>query len=141
MGDKQGEEKTSSLRAHHALNPHPERVADEAFRSGNRFFDPRDLVQVKYEMLRRADVDGLSVKRAAASFGLSRPTFYQAREAFRQGGLPGLLSRRPGPRGAHKFTEEVLSFLESMLAEDPSLRPDDLAQMVKERFRLSVHPR
>jgi len=138
---KQGDEKLSSLRAHHALNPRPEDVTDEAFRSGNPFFDARDLVQVKYEMLRRVEVDGLPAKRAAALFGFSRPSFYQAREAFRRGGLPGLLPQRPGPRRAHKFTEEVLGFLEAVLSEDPTLRPGELARMVRERLGLTVHPR
>jgi hypothetical protein len=34
------------------LNPDPESVTDGRFRS-QEFFDPRDLVQVKYEMVRR----------------------------------------------------------------------------------------
>lgn len=133
--------KVQSLRAHHALNPHPESVTDEAFQSGNPFFDARDVVQVKYEMLRRAEVDGLPVKRVAARFGVSRPTFYQAREAFRRGGLPGLLPQRPGPRRAHKLTEEVVEFLKGALSADPSLRPGELAAMVGDRFGVAVHPR
>ena len=47
------DEKLAALRAAHALNPAPETVRDQAFTSGDPFFDPRDLVQVKYEMLRR----------------------------------------------------------------------------------------
>jgi hypothetical protein len=35
---------------------------------------PRDLVQVKYEMLRRVRVDGHSVSQSATGFGLSRPS-------------------------------------------------------------------
>ncbi|MEW6048533.1 MAG: helix-turn-helix domain-containing protein [Bacillota bacterium] len=138
---KREDEKLASLRAYRALHPHPESVADEAFRSGNPFFDARDLVQVKYEMLRRVHVDGLPVKRAAAAFGFSRPSFYQAREAFRRGGLPGLLPQRPGPRRAHKFTEEVVAFLQSARSADPSLAAGELARMAQERFGLSVHPR
>lgn len=80
-GTKHGDQKLSSLRAHRALNPRPENVTDEAFRSGNSFFDCRDLVQVKYEMLRRVEVDRIPAKRAAAVFSFSRPSLYQAREA------------------------------------------------------------
>ena len=36
-------------------------VRDPLFTSGSPFFDPRDLVQVKYELLRRVRVDGDSV--------------------------------------------------------------------------------
>ena len=37
---------------HGVLHKRLEQVTDELFRQGD-FFDPRDLVQVKYEMLRR----------------------------------------------------------------------------------------
>jgi len=64
------------------------------------FFDARDLVQVKYEMLRHVHVDGVDKARAAALFGLSRPTFYQAEAAFARDGLGGLLPQPRGPSGA-----------------------------------------
>src|ERR1700677_699095 len=44
--------KTEALRQHGSLNPHPEAVRHELFQS-SEFFDPADLVQVKYEMLRQ----------------------------------------------------------------------------------------
>src|SRR4051795_3728506 len=94
--------KSRGLREHGTLNPQPQRITDAVFRDRD-FFDPRDLVQVKYEMLRRVRVDGLSVLQAARRFGLSRSTFYQAHAAFRRQGLVGLMPRRPGPRRAHKL--------------------------------------
>ena len=48
--------KGESLRQQGVLNPHPEKVAEPLFH-GSEFFDPRDLVQVKYEMLRRVRVE------------------------------------------------------------------------------------
>jgi hypothetical protein len=51
------------------------------------FFDPQDLLQVKYEMLRHVDVDKAPVTEAAAAFGLSRPAFYQARRRLRSRAL------------------------------------------------------
>src|SRR5216117_2589429 len=65
-------DKASALRRHHALNPRAHAVSDSAFTSGNDFFDARDLVQVKYEMLRRVNEDGELVTQAAADFGFSR---------------------------------------------------------------------
>ena len=64
---------------------------------GGEFFDPRDLVQVKYEMLRRAREEGVAVSRAAEAFGFSRVAFYQIQRAFESEGLAGLLPRRRGP--------------------------------------------
>ena len=134
------EEKTAALREHGALNRHPESVTDEAF-SAHDFFDPHDLMQVKYEMVRRVHTDGMSVSSAATTFGFSRPSFYQAQASLTQSGLAGLLPRRRGPRGAHKLRDEVLDFIERVQGEDPSLRPQDVVQRVKEQFGLSLHPR
>ncbi len=89
------------------MNPRPEAVRDERF-AGSEFLDPRDLVQVKYEMVRRVRVDGDTVARSAQEFGFSRPSFYEAAAALDTGGLAGLVPARPGPRRAHKLTDEVL---------------------------------
>ena len=86
------------------------------------FFDARDVVQVKYEMVRRVRVDGEPVARSAAEFGFSRPSFYEAAAALDARGLTGLVPARPGPRRAHKLTEEVLAFARDHLAGDPALQ-------------------
>src|SRR5687768_12049481 len=95
--------KVEALRAHASLNPHQDRVVDPMF-AGSDFFDARDLVQVKYEMVRRVSVDGQSVSHCAAAFGFSRPSFYLAQAALKAGGLPALLPKRPGPRRSHKLS-------------------------------------
>lgn len=132
--------KEVSLHRNGCLHPHPERVRDELFQS-NAFFDPRDLTQVKYEMLRRARVDGMSVSASAARFGLSRVSFYRALRAWEEGGLPALLPHRSGPRGPHKLTGEVVAALRAALRENPSLTSEELTGLAHERFGLSVHRR
>lgn len=87
---KRPDRKLDALRESGTLNLRAARVADEAFRAGD-FFDARDVVQVKYEMLRRVRVERAPVTRAAESFGVSRPTFYQAHAAFERAGLSGLV--------------------------------------------------
>lgn len=134
-------DKAAELRRHHALNPRPDDVTDPAFRSGDPFFDRADLVQVKYEMLRRAREEGRPVSRAAAAFGFSRPSFYAAQATFEAAGLAGLVPQRPGPRRAHKLSEPVVDALATALAADPSLDPADLAALVEERFGIRVHRR
>ncbi len=140
MPRPKNDSKADALREQGCLHPHPEKVTDEAF-VASEFFDPRDLVQVKYEMLRRVRVDGLPVSHSAAGFGLSRPTYYQARAAFEAGGLAALLPKKPGPRRAHKLSEEVVAALEEALAERPELGLQDLVHLVQERFGVSVHRR
>ena len=62
--------KTAALRRHSSLNPHPEKVRDELFLS-NAFFDPCDIVQVKYEMLRRVLYFTLFREKRVRFFGLN----------------------------------------------------------------------
>ena len=140
MARRRPDAKTDALRQHGCLHPHPEKVTDELFVS-SEFFDPRDLVQVKYEMLRRVRTDGYSISRSAQSFGLSRPSYYQARKAYQEGGLPALLPSKPGPRRAHKLSEEVVATLREARAADPESSPQTLVQLVEQRFGLSVHRR
>ena len=140
MPKKRPDPKAESLRESRTLNPYPEKVTDEAFASSD-FFDARDLVQVKYEMLRRVSEDGVGVSSAAAAFGLSRQSYYQAAAALGQAGLAGLLPGKPGPRGAHKLTGEVIEHLRELVASDPGLRSADLAEAVAQRFGVRVHPR
>ena len=132
--------KVEALRAERSLNSRPEGVTDEEFAS-SEFFDARDVVQVKYEMVRRVRVEGAPVSRSVAAFGFSRPSFYEAAAALESGGLAALVPARPGPRRAHKLTDEVVDFARRQLEADPSLRAADLAQAIAERFGTRVHPR
>ena len=132
--------KARALQQQGCLRRHPERVTDDLF-VAHEFFDPRDLVQVKYEMLRRVQREGQAVNRSAAVFGFSRPSFYQAQAAFRQGGLPALMPRKRGPKDAHKLTADVLAFVRQARQDNPSVRPAVLVSLVKERYGITVHPR
>jgi transposase len=132
--------KVAALREARCLHPHPERVRDETFR-GEEFFDARDAVQVKYEMVRRVEVDGVSVTAAAAAFGFSRPSYYQAAVALTVSGLEGLVPAKPGPRGGHKLTDAVLDWAEARLAADPELRPGGLVEPIAAQFGVRVHRR
>jgi transposase len=132
--------KVEALRAARTLNPRPDAVRDEQFGSSG-FFDARDLVQVKYEMVRRVQVDGASVSGAAAAFGFSRPSYYEAASALAREGLPGLVPAKPGPRRGHKLTDEILAHAEALLTADAGLRAADLVEALHERFGVRVHPR
>lgn len=140
MSDPDDGAKRRELVRRRALHPHPERVTDAMFQD-EPFFDRRDAVQVKYEMLRSVRVEGRSVCRAAEQFGFSRPTFYEARAAFEEAGLPGLLPAKKGPRRAHKLSPAVLSFVDELLGSQPTLPMGTVAERIHERFDVKVHPR
>jgi transposase len=128
--------KTQSLREHHALNPHPGKVRDEAFQQ-HEFLDARDGVQVRYEMLRRHRLEGKSVSEVAKAFGMSRQAFYVTDAAFSEHGIPGLLPRRRGPKKAHKCTEEVLDFVQQWRPESK----ETLTDAIRRNFGVTINPR
>jgi transposase len=132
--------KIQALRLSGTLNPRPQDVQDELFRD-REFFDARDLVQVKYEMLRRVSQDGHSISQAAASFGFSRPSFYQAQNVFEATGLAGLVPHKRGPRQGHKLTPEILEFIRKARDAAGDVRTADLVQMVQKQFGVEVHSR
>ena len=94
----QPDSKLAALAASGTVNPHAQDVQDPAFLD-NDFFDRRDLVQVRYEMLRRVRTEGQSIAESATRFGVSRPTFYKVQADFDRDGLAGLLPVKRGPHG------------------------------------------
>jgi transposase len=132
--------KVKALREEGTLNSNPGKVRDPKFQE-NEFFDPRDLVQVKYEMLRRVSVENSSVTEATEEYGVSRPTYYQTRASFDKGGLAGLVPRKRGPHGPHKLQGEALAFVQQQLVAGQPVRARELAKLVRQKFALAIHPR
>lgn len=138
--DRKPDPKRERLRVQGLLNPNPQDVQAPWFQSGD-FFDANDSLQTKYEMLRHVRVDGATKAQAAALFGMSRPTFYQAEAAFSSDGLAGLLPKQRGPKGAHKLTGQVMTFIEQKLRADGAVHARSLAQEIQTTLGFSVHPR
>jgi transposase len=132
--------KLAALAESGAVNTHAQDVQDSAFIDSD-FFDARDLVQVRYEMLRRVRIEGLAITEAAASFGVSRPTFYKAQSEFARAGLVGLLPTKRGPHGPHKITAQVLRFIDDACVAEAGLDAPALVERIAERFGLTVHRR
>jgi transposase len=132
--------KVEALIEEGTLNPAPEKVSDPKFRD-SEFFDPRDAVQVKYEMLRRVLVENASIMDAAEEYGISRPTYYQVKANFDGAGIAGLVPKKRGPHGPHKMRGDVLAFIEKQRVPGEPIRARELARLVGKQFGLNVHPR
>lgn len=132
--------KQRALQESGTINPRASAVHDPAFVHGD-FFDPNDLVQVRYEMLRHVLSDGQSITDTVERFGLTRPTFYKVHADFERAGLVGLLPAKRGPHGPHKITHEVMRFIEQLRLEEPELDGPALVERVRQRFGLAVHRR
>jgi hypothetical protein len=76
MARRQGgpDPKEAALAGARCLNPHPEQVTDAEFLASD-FFDARDAVQVKYEMVRKVRAGGARSPRPRRPSGTpGRPT-------------------------------------------------------------------
>lgn len=135
-----GDAKLDALRESGTYNLAAEDVLDDLF-AQHEFFDARDLVQVKYEMLRRVREDAQSVTAVAQRFGFSRTAYYQTASVFEEQGMRGLIPKSPGPKEAHKLTTSVMEFLEEQLAEQGALKSAEMVALVAVKFGISVHPR
>ena len=132
--------KAKLLKKKGCLNPKHQQVKDEIFGKYD-FFDPRDLIQVKYEMIRKVRKEEWTVERASKNFGFSRPSFYDAQRAFESGGIPGLIPKKRGPRNPHKLTDAVIKYLAECIEQDHKLKPTKILSLLEERFHLVVDVR
>ena len=138
--DPPSDGKGKRLRQQSNLNPRAENVSDPLFEQ-DAFFDPRDLMQVKYEMLRRVRVDDQPISKAAANFAFSRPAFYAIQQAFERCGLSGLLPKKRGPQRRHKLTDEIVDYLNDTIGKEGRLKAPLLVERVQKRFGVKLHPR
>jgi transposase len=132
--------KRDYLAAAGALHPHPEEVRADIFLR-NRFFDPLDKIQVKYEMLRAHAVDGQNVASVAAAFGFSRETFYQTWRSFEESGTAGLRDEKRGRRGPVKLTEELVDWVRRSAVEHPEWSGAMMAKRLEEAKGVLLHRR
>jgi transposase len=56
-------------------------------------------------------------------------------------GLSGLMPAKPGPRRAHKLTDEVVTYAQQLREQDPTVGSARLAAAIAESFAITVHPR
>jgi transposase len=134
------DKKMAFLKAQGTFNSNAAKVLSNLFLN-NEFFDPYDVIQTKYEMLRSVQKDKMTIEMASKLFGFSRPSFYQTQSSFDQEGLAGLLPKKRGPRSRHKLSEEIMKFINDMILETPSLKSQELVDLIKKQYDLEVNPR
>ena len=132
--------KQKALQTAGTFNPRSGQVRHPLFQQSS-FFDPEDLLQLKYETLRALEVERCPIAKAAREFGLSRPTIYEAQTQFEQRGLEGLLPHKRGPKAAHKLTAEIRQYLQQQAAAEPGVKAEELARRVRQRYTVQLHPR
>jgi transposase len=132
--------KRAFLEQARALHRHPGQVRAELFER-DRFFDPLDKVQVKYEMLRAHAVERQSVVSVAEAFGFSRETYYVVLAAFRSHGVLGLVDGKSGRPGPLKLTDEAAQWVYGLHRDRPDLSGREIAERLAEELGVEVHRR
>lgn len=132
--------KRKALQAAGTFNSRAAHVRHPLFQQ-SPFFDPEDLLQLKYETLRAVELEKCPIAKAARDFGLSRPTIYEAQSQLQQQGLEGLLPHKRGPKAAHKLTDEILRYAQEQAAAESAIKAEELSRRVRQRFAVKLHPR
>lgn len=133
-------EKTEILKRNGTYNKDSGSVTAAEFQTGI-FFDPSDIVQVKYEMLRSVARSELTVSQAADRYGFSRQGFYINKAAFDMGGIAALLPKKTGPKNPHKLTDEGKRFIDAYIAAHPDANSRRINEAMAEATGISVHDR
>lgn len=129
------------LQRAHCIHPAPEKVHDKRFQEEDSFFDPKDIVQVKYELLRSCIVEASDVASTCVRFGFSRTTYYKVYEAFLHGGIPYLMGRPRGRPQPIKVNELVLGYLIAEKAMNPKLSASKMVTGVMNRYNVQISVR
>jgi transposase len=134
--------KEESLKDNGSYNRYHMNVNADIFKT-SPFFDVKDLVQVKYEMLRAVAKDGGRVTDVAEEYGFSRKTYYQIFNAFEEGGLNALMPKKTGPKGPSKLQGEISEFIDTYKTDhkNAKARATEIAAKLEERFGVRIHIR
>ena len=129
--------KREELLQNGSYNHRADTVSNQLFRRF-RFFDPHDIMQVKYEMLRAVEQDNREIGETAEEFGFSRVSFYQARKEFEANGIAGLMPKKRGPKGSRKVSESDLEYAKSLLGTHTKAR---IVALLKEERGVEISKR
>jgi transposase len=130
--------KRRALEQARALNSRPEQVNTELFHT-HPFFDPEDKAQVKYEMLRRRELDEAPVVETCREFGFTRESYRHLVQRFRSEGMGALFEKKRGRQKPLKVSEMVRTYIREQHQKHPDLNADELAEGLEQQtgIRLS----
>jgi len=134
------ETKKDFLNKEGLLNRRPERITHPLFLTLD-FFDPLDLPQVKYELMRSARVDNISVTEACRLFGFSREYFYRLEKAFMKHGYVSVIGSAMGRRPIIALNQEIVSFIVHRKMEEPRLSGKALRKEILHQYSIDCSGR
>ena len=132
--------KKEILLANGTYNKNHEKVKNENFLTG-AFYDPIDIIQVKYEMLKDAAEGSRGIAQVADEFGFSRASFYNIKDAFDKQGLSAFVPEKTGPKRPHKLTESHKDYIDRYISEKPKVSSNEITKSLKKDKGIDISKR
>lgn len=132
--------KAEVLKSNGTYNRRHGSVKKREFLDGG-FYDPMDIVQVKYEMLREAQGSGRPIGEVSGGFGFSRTAYYNIRESFDKSGMSALIPERTGPKHPHKLTEPLREFADEYATANPGASASEIAAAIQREKGVAISKR
>ena len=131
--------KEEKLKENGTYNSNHKNVKSKLF-ANSQFFDARDIVQVKYEMLRAVSHEKKSVTQVSKEYGFSREAFYENKRVFNKDGITALIPKKKGPKGSHKLSGGE-KFIENYLEKKPEAKAPEIAVQLERETGMKLHPK
>jgi len=107
----------------------------------DQFYDPMDIAQVKYEMLKEVEQNGITITDAADNYGFSRTAYYNIKDAFSSQGIKGLIPEKSGPKSPHKLTQTYQERIDEWVAGNPGISSNDIAALINQDGTIQINKR
>ena len=133
-------EKIEILMSNGTYNKRYDSVRKPKFLTGV-FYDPMDIVQVKYEMLREAQESDRAIGEVANEFGFSRTAYYNIKESYDKNGMSSLIPEKPGPRRSHKLTNQLQNFIDEYTSAYPKASASEIVSVIQGERGVSISKR
>lgn len=140
MVEPKNQQKRLFLEKEGFLNPKPDRIVHPLFKTLS-FFDPLDLPQVRYELLRCARGGECSVLAACEEFGFSREYFYKLDRTFMERGYVALLGSQVGRRPLIALNQEIVSYVVMEKMKRPKASGDELRKEIEKLYKVECSTR
>ena len=132
--------KKETLIANDTYNKRYLSVKKSGFQVGG-FYDPMDLVQVKYEMIRETQTSGRSIGAVAKEFGFSRTAYYDIKEDFDANGMLAFLPKKKGPKRQYKLTGDLREFIDEYTVNHPKAKAAEITGAIMSEKGIDISSR
>lgn len=132
--------KEERLKESNTYNPKCDKVTACDFIE-NEVMDSRDLLQVRYEIVRAIEYDNKPVKEICSEFGVSASTARRYVRNLKEGGLIALVPEQKGPSGPTKLSKDAADFIDTYLKNNPKASGGKVHNALENRLHPGISKR